>query len=91
MKQVRTTGIMLAAAVGLMFAAQPVLAAGSGSTASQAKVKCVGANSCKGQSSCKTATSAGPGQNSCKGQGFILTSNAKECREKGGHPESMKM
>ena len=91
MNKTGTTGIMLATAVGLMFLAQPALAAGSATAQAQGKVKCVGANSCKGQSACKTATSAGPGQNSCKGQGFVLTSSAKECKEKGGHPEPMKM
>lgn len=90
MKKTGTTGVMLAAAVGLMFLAQPALAADSGAAQAQAKVKCVGANSCKGQSACKSATSAGPGQNSCQGKGFILTSTAKECQDKGGHPEPMK-
>jgi uncharacterized membrane protein len=91
MKARRLTGAALASAVAMMFLANPVLAADNNASSTQAKVKCVGANSCKGQSACKTATSAGPGQNSCKGQGFVLTSSAKECKEKGGHPEPMKM
>jgi uncharacterized lipoprotein NlpE involved in copper resistance len=43
------------------------------------QVKCVGANSCKGQSSCKSA------QNACKGQGFVKTT-AQDCKDKGGTP-----
>ena len=65
------TGAFLATAVGLMFMANVALAqsngAGGGSapSAQTAKVKCMGANSCKGNSSCKTA------QNDCKGQNVL--------------------
>ena len=38
-----------------------------------------GANACKGQSACKTRTSACKGQNACKGQGFVMTGTAIEC------------
>ncbi len=36
------------------------------------KVKCYGANACKGQAECKTAASACKGHNACKGQGFVM-------------------
>lgn len=49
-----------------------------------ASVKCQGINACKGQSKCKTAESACAGQNACKGHGWIVTSTADECTEKGG-------
>jgi uncharacterized membrane protein len=82
-----TAGAMLASAVALAFLANPGYAlAGTTSNPSQAQVKCLGGNSCKGQSSCKTATSPGPGQNSCKGQGLVFTQTAQECTAKGGHP-----
>ncbi len=56
------TGAFLATAVGLMFMANVALAQGNGApgggsaqSAQTAKVKCMGANSCKGNSSCKSA------------------------------------
>lgn len=49
----------------------------------QATGKCMGGNSCKGQSFCHTPTSACGGQNSCKGKGWIQSTKA-ECDEKGG-------
>jgi hypothetical protein len=47
----------------------------------------MGANSCKGLSSCKTATSSCKGLNSCKGHGFLEMSKA-ECDGVGGTFES---
>jgi hypothetical protein len=41
-----------------------------------AMVKCDGANSCKGQSTCKTDSSACAGHNECKGKGFVMLSEA---------------
>jgi hypothetical protein len=41
-----------------------------------AKIKCDGANSCKGQSACKTDSSACAGHNECKGKGFVMLSEA---------------
>ncbi len=84
MDKVKVTGTLLATAVGLMFAAVPLRAADD-SAASQ--VKCVGGNSCKGLSSCKSASSSCKGQNSCKGKGWVMTSSADECTQKGGHVE----
>ncbi|HZC45346.1 MAG TPA: hypothetical protein VE243_02660 [Candidatus Acidoferrum sp.] len=62
MSKNKVTGAMLATAVALIFAGNPVYAADSSdSTAASSQVKCVGGNSCKGQSACKSAES------SCKG------------------------
>ena len=36
------------------------------------KVKCYGANACKGQAECKTAVNGCKGQNACKAQGFVM-------------------
>ncbi|MCZ6798682.1 MAG: hypothetical protein O7D36_12135 [Gammaproteobacteria bacterium] len=52
-----------------------------------AKGKCMGANSCAGQSSCKTATSSCKGLNSCAGKGF-LEMTKKECKAVGGEFEA---
>jgi len=43
-----------------------------------AKIKCDGVNSCKGQSACKTATNNCAGHNECKGKGFVMLPKA-EC------------
>jgi hypothetical protein len=48
-----------------------------------AKVDCAGVNACKGQGTCKTATSGCGGQNECKGKGVVAMTEA-ECKEKGG-------
>lgn len=44
----------------------------------EAKGHCVGANACKGQGACKTASNECAGKNACKGQGFLSTTKA-EC------------
>ena len=79
------TGAILAAAVGAMFLTTPVFAQSSSSSSTQANVKCVGGNSCKGQGSCKGGNHSCKGQNSCKGQGFVMTSTTQECNAKGGY------
>jgi hypothetical protein len=94
MKKTAATGAILATAVAVMFTANAGYAQmGSSSSQSQAaKVRCLGANDCKGLSACKTAAgevgsypaSAGPKENSCKGQGMIYTTTAKACTAKGG-------
>ena len=84
MSPAKMTGAVLATGVGLMFMAQPLTAADEGAAG---QVKCVGGNSCKGQSSCKSASSSCKGQNSCKGKGWVTTSSADECTQKGGHVE----
>lgn len=80
----KISGTVLAAAAAAMFLAAPVVTAG---TAQAAEVKCVGANACKGQSVCKSATNECKGKNACKGKGFIMTDTAKHCLEAGGKPE----
>ncbi len=47
-------------------------------------VHCVGINSCKGTSDCKTAKSECKGQNSCKGMGWTAKKNEAECKAAGG-------
>jgi hypothetical protein len=90
MKKTEATGAILATEVAMMFMADPTFAQATSSSSSQpAKVKCVGANDCKGKSNCKTATSPGPGQNSCKGQGLAMTSTEQECNDKGGKPMAL--
>lgn len=48
-----------------------------------AKVRCEGANECKGKGACKGAENPCSGKNGCKGKGWIAMS-AEECKAKGG-------
>ena len=75
-----TSSLTLAAAAAAMFALAPVTASASD------EVKCVGGNTCKGHSACKTATSECKGLNACKGQGFVMVTKAA-CDELGGMVE----
>ena len=77
---------MLATAVALAFTGSVLDAAVTQSQSTQAaQIKCLGANVCKGQSACKTATNDCKGKNSCAGKGYIITTDAKSCEAKGGH------
>jgi len=67
---------------GLLLAAAPRIGVADDKT-KEAKVKCSGINSCKGQGACSGAKNSCSGQNGCKGQGWTETS-AKECKDKKG-------
>jgi len=83
MKKATIAGAMLATAVALAFTGIAVNAADT--STQPAQLKCLGANACKGQSACKTATNDCQGKNSCKGKGYVVTTDAKTCEAKGGH------
>jgi len=72
LKSSKFQGVALATAAAFLFSAAPLTT----HAADDAKVKCEGVNACKGQSACKTATSACQGQNSCKGKGYVMLSKA---------------
>jgi len=74
MATLKTTGIALATTAALLFGSVAVTPA----HAEDAKVKCQGANACKGKSACATATNSCQGQNSCKGKGYVMLSK-EEC------------
>jgi len=78
----KTTGAAIAVVAATLFAAAPI-AVHAGSQMG----KCMGANSCKGHSSCKTATSSCKGLNACKGQGFLEMTKA-QCDEAEGNFET---
>jgi hypothetical protein len=84
MKTTKVAGAILATAVALAFTSS-AFAADASPSAQPPQLKCLGANACKGQSACQTATSDCMGKNSCKGKGYIVTSDAKTCEAKGGH------
>jgi uncharacterized membrane protein len=77
MNHISKSGAALAAAAftlaisGTMFAKTSVAAEG--------KIQCIGINSCKGHSECKTASTGCNGMNSCKGKGWISKTKA-ECK-----------
>ncbi len=87
MDKVKITGALLATAVGMLFVTQPLAADNSHAQSQAAQVKCVGANSCKGQSECASEANSCKGQNSCKGKGWIRTSSTQQCEQRGGKPE----
>ena len=72
----RLANIALATAAAAFFAAGTI----STATAQEVKVKCYGANSCKGHSECKTAMNGCKGKNACKGKGFQAMTE-KACLE----------
>jgi uncharacterized membrane protein len=82
----KLTGLAIAAAAATMFVAG-CASQGTGTAASAdsgaVKVKCYGANACKGQAECKTAMNSCKGQNACKGQGFLSMTD-KACVERLG-------
>jgi hypothetical protein len=69
-------------AIGMAAAAASLFVAGcagqsggdkmSTADAGSVKIKCYGANACKGQAECKTANNGCKGQNACKAQGFVM-------------------
>ena len=83
MKHIGKSGAAVAAAAFALAITGAGIATPSGAQAQDAKVQCMGVNSCKGHSDCKTATSNCKGLNDCKGQGFVsLTQH--ECQAVGG-------
>jgi len=81
----KTTGsLVAAAAAGLIMTGCASMGGGDGKMAKADGVHCYGINSCKGNTSCKSANNDCKGQNSCKGKGWLKTSSKTECSEKGG-------
>ena len=77
-------GALIATAVAGLFIAKAVPAsAAEGGT--DAGVKCMGANDCKGKGACGVSGKHDcHGQNECKGKGWVKVSSAEECTKKGG-------
>jgi hypothetical protein len=80
----RIRGVVIATAVAGLFIAQGAFAGEEGGAKGEAKVACEGINSCKGQGACSGVGHDCAGHNACKGKGWIETSSAKECTDKGG-------
>lgn len=79
-KTAKLTGLAIASAAAALFiTSAPLMAADTGAV----KVKCYGANACKGQADCKTSMSACKGHNECKGKGFVAM-DEKACIDRMG-------
>jgi uncharacterized membrane protein len=81
----KLTGVAIAAAAATLFVTGCSNMSSNTQTADSGtvKVKCYGANACKGQADCKTAMNDCKGHNACKGQGFMNLSE-KACIERIG-------
>ena len=71
----------LATAAAALFATSVVVSTANAEEG--VKVKCYGANACKGNSQCKTSMNGCKGKNACKGKGFEEMTE-KACIEKLG-------
>jgi hypothetical protein len=72
------SGSAIAAAAAILLIAGTAIAVPTQVAAEGAKGHCVGANACKGQGACKTATNDCAGHNACKGKGY-LEMTKEEC------------
>lgn len=82
---VGTKGAAIATTAALLFGSMLAVEANA---ATEVKLSCVGVNTCKGQSACKSARNDCKGQNACKGLGFVELTQ-KDCdtaRAKMEHP-----
>lgn len=80
----KLTAAFLATAVAGLFLSGNVMSEEAPTTGGEAKVKCQGANACKGQGACKSEANACAGQNGCKGKGWIEATSKEECEKAGG-------
>lgn len=78
------SAVALASTAAALFALGGAMGVSTAFAADAMSVKCVGVNSCKGTSDCKTAKSECKGLNSCKGMGWVSKSSAQECTSAGG-------
>lgn len=74
------TTLLAAAAAALVTSGIASMAQADHHEKGEDKVKCEGANGCKGQSTCATDHSKCSGLNSCAGKGWVYLS-AEECEE----------
>jgi hypothetical protein len=81
-KQRNLTGATLAIAAALAFTSAPITSFADPTT--DTGMQCTGANTCKGQTACKTANNDCKGKNSCKGQGFVMEQSTGDCNGEGG-------
>ncbi len=80
-----TRGALIALGVAALFATGQAQATeqDADTKKSDAKVRCVGINECKGKGECAGAGNSCGGMNECKGKG-VVTTTEEECKQKGG-------
>lgn len=83
------SGTTIAAAAAALLLAGAALAPVA--QAEEAMGHCIGANSCKGQGACKSASNACKGQNACKGMGFLSLTKPECAKISGAKFEAVKM
>ena len=72
--------VLLASAVaGLLVISTAIKAQAAEEHGTEGKVKCYGANACKGQGKCAQAGHGCAGKNGCKGQGVIESDSKEAC------------
>ena len=76
-RTINTSKVLLASAVAGILAMGSMIAPAQ--AAEGEKVKCYGANKCKGTGACGGKGHSCAGQNACKGQGYIETDSKDAC------------
>ena len=71
--------LLLASAVAGLLAVGSIGAMAQTAGAEGEKVKCYGANKCKGQGACGGKGHSCAGKNACKGQGYVETDSKEAC------------
>ncbi len=75
----RTSKVLLTAAVAGLLAVGALGATAQSAEEKGEKVKCYGANKCKGQGACGGQGHSCAGKNACKGQGYVETDSKEAC------------
>jgi hypothetical protein len=89
MKLTHRSGTTIAAAAAALILAGAAMAPVA--QAEEAMGHCIGANSCKGQGACKSASNSCKGQNACKGKGFVALTKSECAKIPGAKFEAAKM
>ena len=79
----KTNKMLLAAVTSLLAVGALTTTTVTGAHAAD-KVKCYGANKCKGQGGCAGAGHGCAGKNACKGQSFVETDSKEACMKMEG-------
>lgn len=85
------SGAAIAATAAALLIAGTAVSAPLQMAAEGAKGHCMGANACKGQGACKTASNECKGLNGCKGKGFLEMTKEECSKIEGATFEPVKM
>jgi uncharacterized membrane protein len=76
--------LLVSAVAGVLAVGSLAGPAGAAEGEKAEKVKCYGANACKGQGGCAGAKNTCAGHNGCKGQGFVEVDSQEACLKMAG-------